>query len=385
MILFINVFVTNQRASNGGLNRYDRLDIFKYCLSSFSSIDRIDEIIIYCELSPDYKHREPELRDYIDVIFNNKNIQFFNYSLTNQLEWQKAIFNSTILTTSKPILYSGNDDHIFIDYNLNVLYEGIELLKLESESQINTIHITSWTEGVSTIYNLNEFSLVGSYWKSPLLYPDAIQIVNKTFFQHFFFNLDLRGDFVRRTDWILENWYPFLGGYKYESKTDHPKVQTFLPLRELVRHFDAYFHISVPLSYCPLLKIPDGFFNNNIKINYCSQNKSEFFNLNPMSPCYFTENESGCDDKKMIEDLPIFWKNKITDVIDNSSVFNREEIVNARNLAFKKIMTAPHHRIYQIPHGTTIVPAATAVNSKSIGDGDLNLEEQYLKIGSRHE
>lgn len=122
MILFFNVLVTNHRIS--GPNSCDRLDLFKYSLSSYSCIDIIKDVIIYCELDPSYKHREQELKEYIDLIFKGKNISFNNYSPCNQEQWQKALQDSNILNTTEPILYSGNDDHVFIDYDLTSIYEG---------------------------------------------------------------------------------------------------------------------------------------------------------------------------------------------------------------------------------------------------------------------
>lgn len=377
MILFFNVLITNNR--NSGPNRIDRLDLFKYVLASYSCIDRITDIIIYAELDNDYKNREIELRDYIYLIFENKKVEFYNFSPCNQRQWQKALDNSIILTTKQPILYSGDDDHVFIDYELNGLYEGLDLLINENQDQINTLHFTSWPESISTIYNFEKLYGIKSfehkklYWISELLCGDAIQIVNNTFFKHIFFNLDMKDIFIRRTSGVfLTNWYPTLGNYKFSSNKEHPKVKRFTPLREMARHFDSYFHVNMPFSHCPPLNIPYGFFQNNIKINYCGKRKNEFYNINPLAEKYFIEDESGTDDKKMIEDLPLFWKNKITDIEDYSHHYLRQDLINGRNLSHKKIITAPHHRTCQ-----------TKDWGISYYEGELDLEEKYIKVGYR--
>ena len=73
----------------------------------------------------------------------------------------------------------------------------------------------------------------------------------------------------------------------------------------------------------------------------------------------------------MIEDLPYFWKDKISEVLDKSEKYSREELLTGRNLAHKEVMTAPHCRHWQTPEH---------VYNRS----ELNLEEKYIKIGYRN-
>jgi hypothetical protein len=347
MILFFNVLVTNHRIS--GPNSCDRLDLFKYSLSSYSCIDIIKDVIIYCELDPSYKHREQELKEYIDLIFKGKNISFNNYSPCNQEQWQKALQDSNILNTTEPILYSGNDDHVFIDYDLTSIYEGIKLLKNEPDDQINNIAISHWPEAIGHVYPRG-FIDRGIFWEREILCPIAIKITNNKFFEHLFFNLQLGDRHFRRTDHILINIYPDLGDFAAPSTKPHPKMKTFFPIKgEMVRHFDAYnIYVNIPHSICPPLKIPNGFFKNDIKINYCGKPKENFYNINPLGG-------EGIDDQKLLEDLPLFWKDKISIIEDNSDQSKIADLVNARNLNHKNLITA----------------------------SCLNLEEKYIKIGYR--
>ena len=254
MILFVNVLVTDQRFSQGFTNRYDRLDIFKCQLASFARIDRIDEVIIYCELAESHRSRLRELKDFVNGLFPYRVPIFFHcHSPSSQRDWQQALEESQLLDTEKPVLYMGNDDHVFIDRDTDVLYEGLDLWAKEPADQINTIHISSWTEAISTIWGFNDYTRVGRYWVTDMLYPDACQIVNATFFKHVFFDLQMGDTYMRRTDPFLTNWYPHLGDYAFSSKTDHPKVKMFTPLREQVRHFDAYPHVAVSFEDCPQL------------------------------------------------------------------------------------------------------------------------------------
>lgn len=371
MILFYNVFVTNNRQSAGSWNRIDRLDLFKYSLASYACIDRITDVIIYCELDGDYKTREMELRNYIDTLFLGRRIQFYPSSPVNQKQWQHALEHSILLLTDQPILYMGNDDHIFIDYNLDVLYEGLDLMACQPHNQINTIHISSWVEAVSTIYGLRCFQLNGRYWEADLLYADACQIVNSLFFRHVFFDLKMGDAFIRRSDSFLRNWYPLLGDYTFESDVPHPPVKTFLPLREIVRHFDGYIHVRVPLGCCPLLDIPTGFFDNNIVLNYCGEARNGEYGWGPYHP-----------ERKILEDLPLFWRGRLAAIHDHSTNCTPEGLIEMRNNAHRRMITAPHDRAYQRP--TLCVPAVKENNYINYGnDTELPLEEKYIRIGYR--
>jgi len=347
MILFFNVLVTDVRASAGGMNRVDRLDLFKYALTSYSCITSITRAIIFCELGGSYKSRERKLIDYLGTIFPNTPVEYYAESPSNQVEWKIVLDNSPLLTTSEPILYMGNDDHIFIDSDLDVLNEGLALFANEPLDQINTIVISSWTEAISTIYGLNDFQQVGRYWKTEMLYPDACQIVNSTFFKHVFFDLDMGNDYMRRTDNFLTNWYPTLGDYRYPSKAAHPKVCMFVPLREQVRHFDAYWHIGVPFEYCPKLEIPKGFFEGEIHINQ----------------------QRGI--------APLFWMDRIQNV--DYPCYDLESCLKTVNETHRRAMIAPHNRMYQNPSART--PARKENKWRDLGNGELPLEQKYIEAG----
>jgi len=373
MILFFNVLVTNRRASASGLNRVDRLDLFKYALASYACIDRTTEVIIYCQLGDEYKERWLELTKWIEELFPNKPVRLYPHSPANQLEWQAALVESKLLETSLPILYMGNDDHVFIDYDLDVLYEGLDLMAQEPADQINTLHFSSWTEGVSTIFGLNDFRRVGRYWEAELMYVDACQIVNSLYFEHIFFDLEMGGTYMRRTDNVQTNWYPYLGDYAFPSKKPHPPVKTFLPLRELVRHFDAYWHINVPLENCPMLDIPAGFFDRNIRINYCGSKLSNCQNWGPFC---------GTGDKKMIEDIPLFWKGRISQIDDGVHVYSHKQLLQARNEAHRKMMVSRHSRVYQSPSAR--IPAIYPDKFRSCPDeAELPLDREIIEIGYR--
>ena len=67
--------------------------------------------------------------------------------------------------------------------------------------------------------------------------------------------------------------------------------------------------------FCPAIEIPQGFFDNNIKIDYGFDERNvdiTVTNLNPKINSYFAENIKGIDYKWTTEDIPDFWKSRIS-------------------------------------------------------------------------
>lgn len=96
------------------------------------------------------------------------------------------------------------------------------------------------------------------------------------------------------------------------------KHMVVVPKDEVCRHYDGYFHWNCwgDMSKAPPpLFIPDGFFNNNIKIRYGYEDYIEgMVNINPFkSPCRYV-NGVGPDLNCLIDDLPIFWKDRIAKI-----------------------------------------------------------------------
>ena len=193
------------------------------------------------------------------------------------------------------------------------------------KDQINTIHITSWTEAISTVWGLREFTLNGRYWETDMLYSDAIQVVNNRFFEHVFFGLEMGDAYMRRTDDFLTNWYPYLGDFRFKSKVPHPKVKSLIPLREQTRHFDAYWHVGVPFEYCPMLQIPAGFFDGKIEVT----------------------------DYSKPEDFPLFWSQRFRGFPLTHPDYLRDKRMAVHNLNHHRVMIAPHDRNLQSPNART--------------------------------
>ena len=98
-----------------------------------------------------------------------------------------------------------------------------------------------------------------------------------------------------------------------------------IPYKEQLRHFDGYMHQRITNDTCPSLTIPDGFFENKIKVRYgYNDYKKGWVNINPQNQNYYASDKNGVDDKITLDDLPLFWKGKIIDIDINSNI-NEEE------------------------------------------------------------
>ena len=135
MILILSVYVTNQR----GYNRYSRDEIFAYMLKSYRNIP-FTEIYLFILIDKELLHQhnyfyKNDLTQFIHNTFNKLptdkiHIEYTRYTL--QSEWLSFIQNIYVKHGKDELVwFIQNDDHIFVDYNMDILVEGIEHLKKE--------------------------------------------------------------------------------------------------------------------------------------------------------------------------------------------------------------------------------------------------------------
>ena len=99
-----------------------------------------------------------------------------------------------------------------------------------------------------------------------------------------------------------------------------------IPLKELCRHYDGYQHVrpTITNDQCPVIDIPPGFFEDDIKIRYGYDDYKEgWVNINPKNPHYYAYDKSGTDYKFTLNDLPLIWKDKIS-VVDSNDIDDEE-------------------------------------------------------------
>jgi len=253
MILVLSTFLTNQRH----VNRYSRYDIFKYMLYSYKNIS-FSEIYLFILFDNEFICKKEDMTNFIYKNFSN--LDFDKIHITydryyKQEQWipfindlvEKHGFNELVWFTQ-------NDDHVFIDFNIDILNEG--LISLQNEPNPHkSLYFSHWPELLKISGRFQQPERINNYIKFNSSILDSIQIFSLKLLHFILVDYKWRNNNHPRIDTILceilEHPTPY-----------NPLFQTvYVPLRELVRHFDGYNHVNMDITACPPLEFPSNTFN----------------------------------------------------------------------------------------------------------------------------
>ena len=317
MILFFNVYLTNEAPKGHGLgfvNRdnaklSDKLDVFKYNIASLSNIYSWKKIIINCKLDDYFSLREQELHDFIKSEFTNVELHLRNYRNETQNQWQ----SDYDLLDDNLIWFSCNHDHIFIDTNLEYFNSVIDELK--NKDEYFSIRVSHWQECIAEASKFNALSsynhkLHDKFLTYNIPHLDSIQIITKMTYHHWWFDYKLPERNWGRPDYFenyINHFVPIKHGLWH------------VPFREWCRHFDGYQQCVHPYDNrkIPVLEIPDGFFKNDIKIYYGPNYKEGYTNIDPFSKITKITDDTKCDLNIDINSVPLFWLPRISEFIND--------------------------------------------------------------------
>lgn len=330
MILFINVFLDHNPAdllssplgmqyNRRNLPIRDKGEIFLYTLHSYRTI-QWSKVIIYCEMNDLFPNQE-EYYCKIKNIFPD--CELYKKRNAYQNQWQEAI-NLLDGIEDDLIWYAGNHDHPYIAPNHDQLNALVEAMKNCDEKYMSAMY--SHHPDVCARY----MKYPNFEWKYESLLVSSCRInltasaliVNKNLLKYWWFENDYSGKFMPRPDWK--------DGLNCESV----KHKVFLNTKELCRHFDG--HDFGAYSYdpndIPPLDIPEGFWHNDIKIDYLTkERRNNYLWINPLVKNYFAVDPNGVDYKIFISDLPLFWKDKIKEI--NIGAEEKRDVRKERNRA----------------------------------------------------
>ncbi|MBS1722813.1 MAG: hypothetical protein JSS66_07525 [Armatimonadetes bacterium] len=323
----MNVFISDVRLTpinRGHLNQDPRHQVFKYMLASLASIDRIQGGVVRVEFDEPYRGRFEEVQAFGYQMFGDK-VKFIEKRATNALQWQQHLATDMAeVPDDESVVFFCNDDHIFLDSSLDMLYRCVDAMESDPETY-KAVVLSHWPEHLKVAkapfcHDLQEHDdFVTFRWAS----DDSYQIVTAALLRKWFNS--------KQTDhpgWLPRSDGAFWGVQEYK---------VWLPKRELVRHFDGYGPQNMCIGEAPPLEIPAGFFENNIKIDIGGQTRRPGWTLfNPDMPVHSTH-DWGADYKWVEEDIPYFWKNRI-------STIERHEtgMYTGRNAALTVFATAKH-------------------------------------------
>lgn len=305
MYLFINVAITEKRLGPFRPTRNNRVDIFKYCLSSLSVLPW-DEVFIHYVFYDDenLKDRKNELENYIQQEYKNHKLNLYNSRSTKQSEWKQAL--QPILDAPKnAVWYMCNDDHIFLDSNINTILSARQII--ENSSDNIAMYISHWPEMLKMAQKQNNGKQINQYFQSwEAVNHDSLIFCHKRILEEWWFHHDYGDRYMPRSDPFAEAPSSVIG----------PPIKMLVPIREQCRHFEGYPHIGIPAETCPDLEIPSGFFDNKIDITIPNRTL------------------------KHSKDIPYFWKNKLNNIIINNE--NDEERIQHILMVANSRPNEPH-------------------------------------------
>jgi hypothetical protein len=371
MVLLFNCFITNKSSTGGhwerlraqgvigvtqdrgNLRTENKIDIAKYTLSSLATFYPWKRAIIKIQLDEDYysKENELELEEFIREEFNGVDLIYSNKRNLIQQDW----IDTYSLINDDLIHYCCNHDHVALNNSTEYTQQLVDNIKQNNKGEYITVIYSSWPEfirlaksgymdhyeHIPSNFNKN-YKLENGYISYEGHCYDSMHIISKNLYEDWFLKHDWDSSLnlfkpntfksghleLPRTDGvgIID-----LGAIRNQIFKDPTHIQKIIiSYRELARHFDGYFYQGITNNQVPALDIPLGFFEKNIKIRYGYDDYKEgWTNINPKNPNYYAYNKSGTDYKFTLEELPLFWKNKISEIDLNPSI-NEEEMIQYR-------------------------------------------------------
>jgi hypothetical protein len=332
MVLVFNVYLTSAPANpslhldRGLLPNYSKADVAKYSLASLAEAYPWKRAIVNVEFESSTDEEMLELKEYVYSLFKGTDLVYNNRRCVYQEEWRDLCH----LINDDLILYLGNHDHIFLDSDQNYLRSIVSSIQ-SSSIENPTIAISHWPENIrwakSGYIELSELHprRLNSNYKTTDLYAsyegvciDSLIITTRNLFTEWLCEGDWSGIALPRTEGIGQH---NLSTIKSLLGSSLPNQTIIVPYKELFRHFDGYMHQRISNNYCPSLTIPDGFFDNKIKIRYGYDDYKEgWVNINPTKQSYRACTVDGVDYKITLEDLPLVWKSRILTVDVNENI-----------------------------------------------------------------
>lgn len=239
LILVMSCFITHQRDRP---NRFNRFDVFKYTLQSYSKI-QFTHVYLYIKLDEEFKNRADELKTYATTLFANKSIEFNRFE--NQYELGKFIFNLySHFGSDQLVWFMQNDDHVFIDTDTRILDEGINLIQ-NYPAKYKTLSLSHWPETMRVSGSTGAVKRINNYIIYECTAVEPMYIFNMEYLYHIVIETQWPNPYVKRIDGVIP--YDF---------TNYKKQTCFGPLKELCRKFDGYDHVNMDKEACPPLVLP---------------------------------------------------------------------------------------------------------------------------------
>ena len=371
MVLLFNCFITNKSSTGGhweamrangvigvtqdrgNLKTENKIDIAKYTLASLAKFYPWKRAIIKIQLDEDYysKENELELENFIKNEFKGIELFYSNKRNLIQQDW----IDTYSLINDDLIHYCCNHDHVALNNSMDYVYNLIESIRNNHKGEHITITYSNWSEFIRTAkcgymdhndyiptkFNLN-YKLEENYFSYEGYCYDSMHIISKNLYEDWFLKHDWDSSLnlfkpntfksghieLPRTDGVGLIDLGAIRNHIFHDPTHIQKI--IIPYKELARHLDGHYYQGITNNQVPALDIPHGFFNNDIKIRYGYDTRKEgWININPKNNNYYAADKDGADYKFTLEEIPLFWEHRISEIDINPNI-NEEEIIQYR-------------------------------------------------------
>ena len=240
--LVISCFITHDRREN----LCNRFEMFLGTLESYAKISW-DNIYVFVELDLEFSGRENDIIQILENKFACNSIYFNNFRIVDQKSW-KDFFDGK-LGHKKLFWFTQNDDHPYLDNDINYLIAGCEQLA-SYKDQLASIYLSHWPEMLRLSGKNSSQKVVQNFIEFNGFLIDAIQIFNSKMIYEVFFKTDWKGKEYKRIDTLLVDksiWGEEQGNIK---RCDQKII---VPMKEICRKFAGYSHVR--MSSVPPLKV----------------------------------------------------------------------------------------------------------------------------------
>ena len=310
--------LNNIRSNGSNYKFHSKVVIFKFTLSSYFEYDW-DEVIINVE-SENIENLS-EINSFLKDACPTSKLSFKRS--TSKDDW---IENLKLLRGNEWIFFSPNNDHPIVHNNKINFDNYLTAASLLEDKYPNAI--------VSILY-----SHFPEFWNS--LFPcknlyfflnHKLRVIenNKSYFVVKLDKTPLDSIYIHRRDNLIKFFESAPQNKKIVRLEDIDDTITYckeniiiVPKIEICRHYDSYVHTLnldqsryVSEQVVPVLFIPPGFFEKNIKLKYGYNDYStDFLNCNPLAFDYsFNNLVNGTDYKRYYNELPYFIKTRIKEI-----------------------------------------------------------------------
>lgn len=311
MIVWFNCKITDNRLNPENIERYNlrndnRFDVARYSFASFAPLaPLVSKFIFNLELADQHVGREQEMEQWIRKILPEDKIILHWYRRDHIAQWRE--FQEEIKDIDDDLIFpAGNEDHIFLDSNIELFRKGLEHVRNDPDPYA-VLMTSHWPENFRAAYVFGgTLKDDGDYITYNMPNNDAIRVMKRTYFNQY---IDAVQD-PNMTVFRTEHW----------NSIGLVNNKFYIPTKEQFRHFDGYAHVQVGPDVCPPLEIPVGFFEGmNIAYGY-NKRLENAVNINPaIDNLYTVDSIDGTDYKFYQSELPAFWQNHIKNLDLNST------------------------------------------------------------------